>query len=332
MNLINVRDIEKLSQEDLGLLIAFFREKDSLRIEANSLENEENIKEILKKSAKFFMFNNIKLYEKQRNGLHVFVELINNLTLFEYCSRIWEDYYELLVEQKSSRYNVFESQYLLQWKAKKEHNLIINQFVIEEEKDYYGKNLNLALEIGALKLGDFSNSIEKYNFLMNDSEYKLKLDKPNIEYDFDNIVLKYPDDNFENHVDFLESGIIGKHEKLFNEFLENNAYKILKAKLWYDLIMDIKNYEEPISNLRAEDITLNRQVMGILSLLKELKVSQIDNTKIADFIQFLTKRDLNYSKIKDSEIYKKLQVQKISTKDKKILNREFEKIGLKFKI
>jgi hypothetical protein len=41
---------------------------------------------------------------------------------------------------------------------------------------------------------------------------------------------------------------------------------------------------------------------------------------------------MNYGRIKDTEIYNKLRLKEISKKDEEFLKREFEKIGLQFKI
>lgn len=332
MNLLNERDLEKLSQEDLELLMVYFKDKEALKKELHDLENQNSSKhEYVQKLAEVLTFDTTKVYEKSRNGYQVITEIINNLTLFEYCSRIWEDYFKILEEQKGNRFSYFENQYQLLRKSGKDHNSTINQLVIEEEKEQQANNLNLAFEIGSIRLLEVSKNIEKYIALLSDTKLKLSLEKSRLEFDYESISLKYPSD-IENHLRFLENGIIDDHEKLFGSFLEQNAFKIMKATLWHELINDVKNYEEPVSNIRAEEFTLNRQVMAVYCLLRTLGVTQIDNTKIAEFIQFITKKNMNYGRIKDTEIYNKLRLKEISKKDEEFLKREFEKIGLIFKI
>lgn len=332
MNLLNEQDLEKLSKEDFELLMEYIKEKEALKKELQNLENQNSSKnEYVQKLAEVLTFDNTKVYEKKRNGYKVMNEIIDNLTLFEYCSRIWKDYFKILEEQKGIRFSYFENQYQLLRKSGKDHNSIINQLVIEEEKEQQANNLYVAFEIGSMRLLEVSKNIEKYYALLSDKKLKLSLEKPRLEFDYESISLKYPSD-IENHLRFIESGIIEEHEKLFRLFLEQNAFKIMKAKLWNELLNDVKNYEEPVSNIRAEEITLNRQVMAVYCLLRSLGVTQIDNTKIAEFIQFITKKNLNYGRIKDTEIYNKLRLKEISKKDEEFLKREFEKIGLEFKI
>jgi hypothetical protein len=329
MNIIKEQDVEKLSQEDLGLLLDYIKGKESLVQSLHNHDQKSNDHKL--KLATLLTFDSAMLYEKRRNGLNVITEIINSLTLFEYCSRIWEDYFKILEGQKGNRFSYFENQYQLLRKSGKDHNSTINQLVIEEEKEQQANNLNLAFEIGSIRLLEVSKNIEKYSALLSDTKLKLSLEKPRLEFDYESISLKYPSD-IENHLRFLENGIIDDHEKLFGSFLEQNAFKIMKATLWNELTNEVKNYEEPVSNIRAEEITLNRQVMAVYCLLRTLGVTQIDNTKIAEFIQFITKKNMNYGRIKDTEIYNKLRLKEISKKDEEFLKREFEKIGLQFKI
>ena len=275
------------------------------------------------------MFNNIKSNEKRRNGLHVLNEIINNLSLFEYCSRIWVDYLEVLVEKNDNRFKEFENNYQLLKKSGKKHDEIISELVLEFEKT--NSKLSFALEIGSVKLKEVLKNLEKYNLLLSDKEAQLDINKPEFYLELDRLEIKYPND-INSHLRFLENEEIKEFDNLKTTFLEKNAIKIMMARLNFELLNKFKSYEEPISNLRAEEITLNRQVMAVYSLLRALEVTQIDITKIAEFIQFITKRDLNYSKIKDTEIYNKLRIRETSKKDKEFLKREFEKIGLEFKI
>ncbi len=328
-SLIKQEDIEKLSQEDLELFLDYFKELKTLNKEVQILENEGNNEESQKKRAKLFLFNNIKSNEKRRNGLHVLNEIINNLSLFEYCSRIWVDYLEVLVEKNDNRFKEFENNYQLLKKSGKKHDEIISELVLEFEKT--NSKLSFALEIGSVKLKEVLKNLEKYNLLLSDKEAQLDINKPEFYLELDRLEIKYPND-INSHLRFLENEEIKEFDNLKTTFLEKNAIKIMMARLNFELLNKFKSYEEPISNLRAEEITLNRQVMAVYSLLRALEVTQIDITKIAEFIQFITKRDLNYSKIKDTEIYNKLRIRETSKKDKEFLKREFEKIGLEFKI
>jgi alpha-tubulin suppressor-like RCC1 family protein len=87
------------------------------------------------------------------------------------------------------------------------NNSTINQLVIEEEKEQQANNLNLAFEIGSIRLLEVSKNIEKYSALLSDTKLKLSLEKPRLEFDYESISLKYPSD-IENHLRFLENGII----------------------------------------------------------------------------------------------------------------------------
>lgn len=329
MGLITEDDLNKLSDEDLKLIIEYFKEE--LEYE-NKLKNldPENIKERELLIAKKIGKELTSPYSKERTGLKVYNDIINSLSVFEFCKRIWADQYEALNEQFESMKSVFESQYTVLKNGNLKHEKIINQYL----SDYLSKNQTMEFEmiyaISNKSIKEISQNIEKYILLIDTNSSGLSLENHSFSLVLDRLEVKYPP-NLVGHLELLQSGNLQDIVNKQIEFLEKNAMKIMNSHIKALFIKYVKNFEGLPNVKIVDEITLNRQVLAVYCLLKQLNVSQIDLTKIAEFIQFIIKRDLNYSKIKDSEIYSKLRINEGSKKDIEFLENEFSKIGLIFK-
>jgi hypothetical protein len=169
------------------------------------------------------------------------------------------------------------------------------------ERGSYYFDLFFALKLSTvdiMKTDDFLEYHLKESFGDNFNEFKLFLE---------NILIKYKD--------FLQD----KHEIVVNRFIKQKEKQA---------ITDIK-----IEEGRNKESTLRRQVMAIKYLLDEIGVSQIDNTEIARFAEFLTGRLSKSSNIKNTSIYKMIpkplnKSDKATREDLQYVRNYFEKLNI----
>ncbi len=80
----------------------------------------------------------------------------------------------------------------------------------------------------------------------------------------------------------------------------------------------------------GSEFKIERQIYALKIILKELGATSktIDQTKIARFCQFLTKRCLGVPKIHHSELYKNIINENVNNADKEFVKNQFKSIGL----
>jgi hypothetical protein len=134
-------------------------------------------------------------------------------------------------------------------------------------------------------------------------------------------------ETFENNLIELESFILRilikykaileeKHKPLVDLYLKKSFLKIETDMKNKEILVNDK-IEENESNKTMEEqtkakseFTIARQVLAIKYLLNvaNSKINECDNTEIARFIQFLTGRELDNKVIKNTNIYKKVNI------------------------
>ncbi|OYU93958.1 MAG: hypothetical protein CFE21_18390 [Bacteroidetes bacterium B1(2017)] len=329
MNLLNEQDFEKLSQEDLGLLLEYIKEKEALKKGLQNLENQNSSKdEYLQKLAEVISFDTTKIYEKRRNGYQVMNEIIDNLTLFEYCSRIWEDQHQTIQEKFEYRFLAFKSEYQSLKNANVEHDRIINNFLIKYRNEVSKIDSEIINHIGSLKLTDVQANLEKYELMLQSENISLNPEKNSFELSLSRLEMRFPNTP-EGHMDLLNSDKLSEFEERFLNFLKMNSYKILHSFEESNFQIRIENFEDISDFIFAREYTPNRQALAIYFLLHAAGVSNIDLTIMAKFIQFVTRRNLGAKKIADSEIYKNIKALKFLEKDEAFLTEEFNKLNIK---
>ncbi|MCF8324587.1 MAG: hypothetical protein K9I84_06480 [Leadbetterella sp.] len=326
MNLINENDLEKLSQEDLELLMEYIKKKEAL---VQSLQNHDpEDKDYKLKLAELLTYDSSMLYDKRRNGLNVLNEIIDNLTLFEYCSRIWEDQHQTIQEKFEYRFLAFKSEYQSLRNANVEHDRIINNFLIKYRNEVSKINSEIITHIGSLKLTDVQANLEKYELMLQSENISLDPEKNSFELSLSRLEMRFPNTP-EGHIDLLESDKLTEFEERFLNFLKMNSYKILHNFEESNFLVSIENFEDISDFIFAKEYTPNRQVLAIYFLLHAAGVSNIDLTQMAKFIQFVTRRNLGAKKIADTEIYKNIKALKFLEKDESFLTEEFNKLNIK---
>ncbi|WP_341228454.1 hypothetical protein [uncultured Arcticibacterium sp.] len=321
--LSTTENFDFLTTEEKDLLFKYYEDcKSFSKLDESASENE-------KEQAYEFLVNElIGDLKKDETGQDVLTKVLNTKTLIEFLRFRFptlDSHYETIYQEE---FGFFKDSYI--FKAKKGIN---HSKIVEQAHENFALDSPLLMcqklnKISANKFSEIFNNIEKHSFnldkiLGNHKASTLsELDNP-FSKDLTELLSNY-DQKEESYIQVLSDERYTGIDEQMEKFLEKYTRYLLDAYHNESFHCAVENYTPKEEIVKSKEFTLNRQVIAINLLLTSAKCTNIDNTVKAEFIQFLTSKNLNSSKIKDSEIYRKLNANSLNKKDKEFLINHFE--------
>jgi hypothetical protein len=323
--LSTTEDFDFLTTEEKDLLFKYYEECKAF---SDLGKVGPHTKDETEKAFNFLVDDLTREFKNGQTGHGVLIKVMNTKTLIEFIRfrfPILDNHYETIYQEELELFLDF---YLLNAKKGVNHSKLLEQ---AHEK--------FATESPILRCQRLNrvSSNKIYEVLQNVSMYSSSLDKilgsqkPSTMEELDNPFSKdlseltrdY-DQTLESYIQILSDERYEASDEYMKEFLEKYTSILIDAYHNEAFHNTIDNYIPKDEILNSKEYTLNRQVIAINLLLASAGCANLDNIVKAKFIQFLTAKNLNTDKIKNTEIYTKLIANSLNKKDKEFLIKQFE--------
>ena len=327
-------DFESLSVEDKSLVEQYFFEYQEFRIfRKKLLNNEISDKKIIKDGLKTIAKDRTDIFNKNRTAYKVLTEILYGKTIYEFCKMYFGDLYVNLTEEINNKIDSFlikSAQFKKMSKGKEKYHADLLLAVFNEYENIGGDSF---FKVANTPYLEIMLDIPKYSLTLNSVLNDLVVKTNDISYraNNDNSIIELNEDStFEELLSVVNKPTDKNEYEKQKYFIEKFGFRLLKT-------VEFKKYLDAISNYNSEDDEYNgaefkieRQIYALKIILKELGATSktIDQTDIARFCQFLTKRCLGVPKIHHSELYKNIINKNVNNKDKEFVKNQLKSIGL----
>ena len=328
------QDIEALSTEDKALVDQYFLDYQEYKNFRNKLLNNEiSDKNTIKDGLRTIAKDQTDIFNSNRTAYKILKEILSGKTTFEFCKMYFGEIYTYLSEEINIKIDSFLIKRAQLKKVSKGKEKNHSDILLAEFKEFEKIGGDSFLKVANTPFIEIMSDIPKYSIILNSALNDLEIKINDIligPFINSNLIELTEDSTIEELLSVINLPIDNKEVDRQKSFIEKYGYRILKTVEFKKYLDIISNYNSVDDEYSGSEFKIERQIYALKIILKELGATSktIDQTKIARFCQFLTKRCLGVPKIHHSELYKNIINENVNNADKEFVKNQFKSIGL----